>query len=109
MEEKMPVSVVPMDYRIQYDVAMMYFRIGDKAKFNELSIAVEQAAIAEMQKNPNDISTYWNPYKILIDIYEGRDEYGKAIDILTRLDRISPGSPEVKMKIQMLQEKLQGK
>ncbi len=109
MEVNMPISVVPMDYRIQYDVAMMYLRIGDKAKFNELSIGVEQAAIAEMQKNPNDISTYWNPYKILIDIYEGRDEYGKAIDILTRLDRISPGSPEVKMKIQMLQEKLQGK
>jgi hypothetical protein len=107
MEQNLPLSVVPMDYRIQYDVAMMYLRIGNNDKFNELSVFVEQSAIAEMQRNPNDISTYWNPYKILIDIYEGRDEYGKAIDILTRLDRLSPGSPEVKMKIQMLQQKLQ--
>lgn len=109
MEQNIPISVVPMDYRIQYDVAMMYNRIGDKAKFNELSVYVEQSAIAEMQRNPNDISTYWNPYKLLIDVYEAKEEYGKAIDILTRLDRVSPGSPEVKMKIQMLQEKLQNK
>jgi hypothetical protein len=109
MEEKLPRSVVPMDYRIQYDVAMMYFRIGNTAKFNELSEFVEKQALAEMQRNPNDVSTYWNPYKILTDIYENRGEYSKAIDILTRLDRIAPGSPEVKMKIQMLQQQQQGK
>jgi tetratricopeptide (TPR) repeat protein len=109
MEEKLPRSVVPMDYRIQYDVAMMYFRIGNTAKFKELSEFVEKQALAELQKNPNDVNTYWNPYKILTDVYESRGEYSKAIDILTRLDRIAPGSPEVKMKIQMLQQKQQGK
>ncbi len=109
MEEVLPRSVVPMDYRIQYDVAMMYFRIGNTAKFNELSEFVEKQALAEMQRNPNDVSTYWNPYKILTDVYESRGEYSKAIDILTRLDRIAPGSPEVKMKIQMLQQQQQGK
>jgi hypothetical protein len=107
MEHTLPRNVVPMDYRIEYDIAMMYLRIGDKAKFGELSAEIEQSALTEMQRNPNDVSSYWNPYKILIDIYEGREEYGKELDILNRLDRISPGSPEVKMKIDMVKSKLQ--
>jgi hypothetical protein len=106
MEDVMPRSVVAMDYRIEYDISMMYLRIGDKAKFSELASEVESSALAELQRNPTDISSYWNPYKILIDIYEGKEEYGKELDILTKLDRISPGSPEVKMKIDMIKDKL---
>ena len=108
MEENLPVSVVPMDYRIQYDVAMMYNRIGNTAKFNNLADYVIQQSLAALQRNPTDISTYWNPYKILIDIYDAKGEYAKELEILNRLDKISPNSPEVKMKMQLLQQRLQG-
>lgn len=107
METLLPRNVVPMDYRIEYDISMMYLRIGNKDKFNELSVEVEKQALAELQKNPGDISTYWNPYKLLIDIYDGRGEYGKELEMLGKLDRISPGSPEIKAKMELLRSKLQ--
>ena len=61
------------------------------------------------KKNPNDIQSYWNPYKLLIDIYEARSDYAKALDILYQLDRLSPNNPEVKGKIEFLKSKQQGK
>ncbi len=31
----MPRNVIAMDYRIEYDVAMLYNKIGNKEKFND--------------------------------------------------------------------------
>jgi hypothetical protein len=109
MESNMPRSVIPMDYRILHDVAMLYNRIGNKARFNELSYDVENQALRDLNRNPNDISSFWNPYRLLMDIYEARGEYAKAIDILNKMDKLSPGNPEIKMKIEMLRSKMLGK
>ncbi len=108
MESLFPRKVVPMDFKIEYDAAMLYNRLGNKNKFNDMSSEVEKAALEQMKKNPNDIKSYWNPYKILIDIYEARGEYSNAIDILDRLDGMSPNTPEIKQKIELLKNKSQG-
>ncbi|MBE2226892.1 MAG: tetratricopeptide repeat protein, partial [Ignavibacteria bacterium] len=109
MEELFPKNIVPYDYRILYDVAMQYLKADNIAKFNELSPIVEKEAIDAMNKNPNDIQSYWNPYKLLLDIYESRGDYAKALDILYRLDRLSPNNPEVKNKIENMKQRQQGK
>jgi tetratricopeptide (TPR) repeat protein len=109
MEQLMPRSVIPIDYRIEYEIAMLYFRAGRIDKFNEYSAEVEQIAKAEMNKNTADIQSYYNPYKILLDIYEARGDYNAAIEVLQRIDRISPGSNEVKAKIELFKSKLQQK
>lgn len=109
MEEVFPKNVVPYDYRILYDVCMQYYRADNKAKFDELSPIVEKEALDALKKNPNDIQTFWNPYKLLIDIYEARGDYNKTLEILYQLDRISPNNPEVKGKIEALKLKQQGK
>jgi hypothetical protein len=106
MEENFPRSVIPVDYRILYDVAMLYHRIGNESKFTELSTDVEQSALAELNRNPNDIQSYYNPYRLLMDIYEAKGEYKKAVEILEKLDRLAPGSPEVKQKLEMLRSKM---
>ena len=98
-----------MDYRIEYDVSMLYYKLGEKNKFNELAAEVEKGALEQMKKTPNDITSYWNPYKILIDLYDAREDYGKAIDVLGQLDRISPNNPDIKQKIEALKLKQQGK
>jgi hypothetical protein len=108
MEEVFPRKLIPIDYRIEHDAAMMYYRIGNKQKFNELSAEVEKQAQDDLRKNPTDISSPWNPYKMLLDIYEARGDYQNALDILSRLDKISPNSPEVKMKMETLRQQMQG-
>ncbi|MGH2574473.1 MAG: tetratricopeptide repeat protein, partial [Ignavibacteria bacterium] len=108
MEENLPRKVIPMDYRILYDVDMLYHRIGNLNKFNELSYEVEAAALEELRRNPGDVQSYYNPYRLLMDIYEARGDYKNAVEILQRLDRISPGSPEIKAKIEILTQKMKG-
>ncbi|RPI16984.1 MAG: DUF2723 domain-containing protein [Ignavibacteriae bacterium] len=108
MEEIFPRKIIPIDYRIQHDIAMMYYRVGNNAKFNEYSADVEKTALEELRKNPNDMTSAWNPYKLLIDIYDARNDYKSELELLERIDRIAPGSPEVKMKIETLKQKLQG-
>ena len=109
MDSNFPMKVVPYDYRILYDVCMLYFKADNMAKFNELSPAVETEALTALKKNPNDIQTYWNPYKLLLDIYEVRGDYNSSLDILYKLDKVSPNNPEVKMKIEAMKLKQQGK
>jgi hypothetical protein len=109
MEAILPEKVVEMDYKIEYDVAMIYNKLGEKNKFNDKSPGVEKAALEQLNKNPNDINSYWNPYKILIDIYEARGDYSKAIDILNRLDRMSPNNPDIKEKIESLNSRIKNK
>src|SRR4030095_2103185 len=109
MEALFPRNVVPYDYRILYDVCIQYLKADNRAKFDELSPVVEAEALNALKKNPNDIQTYWNPYKLLLDIYEARGDYNKALDILYQLDRVSPNNPDVKAKIDSMKAKQQGK
>ena len=109
MEALFPRSIVPYDYRILYDVCMQYLKADNIAKFNELSPSVEKDALDALAKNPNDIQSFWNPYKLLLDIYEARSDYAKALDILYKLDRVSPNNPEVKAKIESLKLRQQGR
>ncbi len=108
MEQVFPRKLLAIDYRIEHDAAMMYNRIGNKQKFNELSAEVEAQALVDLRKNPTDISSPWNPYKLLLDIYEARGDYQNALDVLSKLDKISPNSPEVKMKMETLRQQMQG-
>jgi tetratricopeptide (TPR) repeat protein len=109
MNTVFPNNVVEIDYRILYDVCMLYLRSGNKASFDKYSPEVEAKALDAMAKNPTDIKSYWNPYKLLIDIYENRGDNAKALDILYRLDRLAPNTPEIRLKIDSLKARTQFK
>ena len=108
MDKRIPRKIIPMDYRIKYDVAMLYLRMGDANKFNEYADEVEVTALEDLQENRTNIQSYYNPYRILIDIYEAKGQYQKAIDILNRLSIESPNDPSVQQKMQILRQKMQG-
>ena len=101
-------DVIPVEYKTQHDIAMLYYQIGNKQKFNELSRDVEIKAKEELSKNPDDIQSPWNPYKLLLDIYEGRGDYRSELDILYRLQRITPDSHEVNDKIESVKSRMEG-
>lgn len=106
MEQILPRKVIPMDYRIQYEISMLYYRAGRIDRFNDYSAEVEVKAREELNKNPMDINNFYGPYRILLDIYEAKNDYSGSLDILQRIDRIAPGSSEVKAKIESLKTKI---
>jgi hypothetical protein len=42
MEELFPVAKIPMDFRMQYQLAEMYYNAGDKEKFSKMIVDVEK-------------------------------------------------------------------
>lgn len=102
MESNFPRKIIAMDYRILYQVAMLYISLDNKARFDEYSTEVENFARAELKRNPNDIQSYYNPYRILLDIYEARGDRDKQLEILNMIDRITPNRPEIRAKIEAL-------
>ena len=106
MEQVMPTDVVPMDYRIEYDLAMLYDKIGNKEKFNQLINNVEQKAEEEMRDNPENYQSYYNPYRVLLDVYESKGEYQKALDLLNRLAASGANDVSIRQKIESIKQKM---
>lgn len=100
-------EAIDMDYRLLYDVAILYNKVGDKVNFDKYSNIVEAGALKELQGpvNQSVMQSYYNPYKILIDIYEAKEDYNKALEILNQLDE---KDPTVVIKKQKIMEKITG-
>lgn len=106
MEQEIPRSVIPMDYRIEYDVALLYKKIGNKQKFDEFADNVVNRAEEEIKSNPENVQSYYNPYRILLDIYEAKGSYQKALDLLNNLQLMSPNDASIKQKIESIKLKM---
>ncbi len=50
----------------------------------------------------------FNPYIILVDLYDGMGNYQAEIEILKRVQAMNPQEPSVAQKIQMVEMKMSG-
>lgn len=96
MQEKMPVNVIPMDYRLMFDMSNFYLEAGDTVKYKQAALKVEKSALEAMEKNPRNIASYYNPYTILLRVYDNLKEYEKAKGILLKLKTLYPGDNSIK-------------
>jgi hypothetical protein len=101
METVISPKVVNMDYRQEYQIAMLYSAIGDRNKFEQYSKGAEAGALQDMKNKNNNTQSYYNPYRILLDIYEARGDYQKAIDILNELDQRDPAVLQKKESLKL--------
>jgi len=106
LQEVIPSTTVPMDYRIEYDIAMLYDRLGNKQKFNEMINNVEIKAIEDLENNPNNFQSYYNPYRVLLDVYEAKGEYQKALDLLNRLAAAGVNDVSIRQKMESIKQKM---
>ncbi|MBI5726958.1 MAG: DUF2723 domain-containing protein, partial [Ignavibacteriales bacterium] len=99
MDRKIPRKTISIDYRLLSDIGDLYFAAGGKKQYVEISKEVEAEALKKIDENPKDVSSYYNPYRLLLEIYEKRPDYDKAINVLTRLLVYYPDDPGIKAKI----------
>jgi len=107
MNEKLPYKVLGMDTGLLFEVANLYLEAGDREKYNEISADVEKRALAELERNPDDVNSYYNPYRILIETYETTEEYDKLLALWQRLETMFPNDPTVKANIKRYQQMIQ--
>lgn len=108
MESKIPNDVLPMDYRLRYDVARLYEVVGARDKFLKIAKEIEPIALEQINRDPMNIYGEYNPYVILVNLYEMMGEYQKAIDILNKVLVYYPQQYQyhVKDRIARLQAKI---
>ncbi len=99
MQEKMPRNVIGMEYPLLYNVANMYYNIGKIEKAKELFAEVEEDAVKDMEENPTNLTSYFSPYRILLDLYGKENKYDKLVDIWKRIQVYYPNDPTVKANI----------
>jgi tetratricopeptide (TPR) repeat protein len=109
MNEKLPYKVLGMDNGLLFEVANLYLQAGDKEKYALLSADVEKQALIDLERNPQDVNSYYNPYRILIETYENQKEYDKLLDLWQKLETMFPNDPTVKANIKRYQDLVQPK
>jgi hypothetical protein len=101
-EKIIPRSHVPLDYRLLYDISNLYYSAEAYNKYRTIVDEVEQYALQALKENPNDVQSYYNPYRLLIDIYNNTKQYDKAIDIFNRLKIMYPNDKSLDDEINKL-------
>jgi lipopolysaccharide biosynthesis regulator YciM len=94
------------DWRLAADVMSFYSRLGVQDRYDKYSNYLERKCWELVNSNQADMNSYYNPYRILMEIYEQRQEYTKAIDVLNRVSAFYPNDPGIKNRIVELQTKL---
>ena len=109
MDEKLPNKLIPMEYGLLYEISNLYLRAGAKDKFDKYSADVEKQALLKLEQDPTDVQSFYNPYRVLIDIYEAQGRNDKLLDIWQKLSGIFPNDPNVAANIQKYRALVEGK
>ena len=108
METIIPRSKIPLGMDLESDLANFYYRIGRMDKFDTLSTEVEASARTLLAEGQENLSGYYSPYRVLMDVYELRKDYKSELDLLKTLqERHYPNDPGLKQRIEALQQKVQ--
>ncbi len=106
MEAIIPRAKIPMGWELTSDLAMFYHRIGREDRFNELANEAEAACLKMIQEGKGNVNSYWNPYRVLLDIYEVRKEHAKTLDVLKGLQAQYPNDQGLKVRIQQTEDRI---
>jgi hypothetical protein len=106
MEAIIPRAKIPMGWELTSDLAMFYHRLGREDRFNELANETEAACRKMIEEGKGNPNSYWNPYRVLLDIYEVRKDYGKTLDLLKGLQTQYPNDPGLKARIEQTQKQV---
>lgn len=91
MEKTIPRSVVQMDYRAAFNLGNLYYYAGAMKQFNDIVSFVEPEALQDIEANPTNVTSPYNPYRILLQLYSLQKSYAKSVVVLTRLQALYPG------------------
>ena len=104
METKIPRENISMDYRLLYNVGIIYYNAGNFDKFKQIASEVEPTAIANLKTSVNQINSPYNSFSMLTDIYIKLKEYGKAVDILNQLKSYYPNDQGIEQEIERIKQ-----
>lgn len=100
MEKKIPSDVIEIPYPYMFEISQLYNTAGATAQYAKMSQKIEKIALQQLQNNPNDVSGYYNPYRVLSEIYGNRKQYDKAVDLFVKLQQKYPDDQGVRSELE---------
>ncbi len=97
MEKKLPRHIIPMDYRLMFDVSGIYRQAGAETEYLAMTKEIETKAWKMLERNPRNLTSNYNPYRMLLEIYDNTHQYKKALKVVSRLEKVIPGDRTVNM------------
>jgi len=98
-----------INYATIFELSNIVFSQGDIGDYNIMSGFVEKAAYQKLEENPNDISSYYNPYKLLTDIYEKRNDLQSLLLIWKKIEQLYLNDLNVKSEISKYEKLIEDK
>ncbi len=109
MEKLVPFSILPMDEpRIVSYIMTMFNQFGDKENFEIYAKYLEKNALDMINSDRIDPQDPFMPYRTLVDIYDARQDYESAKNILERAKEKYPNVPDLINRISYYEQKLKG-
>jgi tetratricopeptide (TPR) repeat protein len=99
MNEKLPYRNLGIDTGLLFEIAGLYLDAGARDRYEEFAIDIEKLALASLERNPQDVESYYNPYRVLLETYENLKAYEKAIGIWEKLRVLYPNDPTIEAGI----------
>lgn len=109
MENKMPRRLLPMEMGLVFELGNLYKRAGAQDKYQVIANEVEKIAIKKLEENPNDVQSFYNPYRVLLEIYESQNRNDKLYELWKKIETLFPDDPQVKANVDKYRQLIQGK
>ena len=93
-----------IDNGLLFEIGNLYQLAGANDRYVDIANEVERNALLALERNPGDVNSYYNPYRLLLEVYENLKEYNKLVGIWQRLEILYPNDPSVKASIQKYQQ-----
>ena len=109
MEYKLPYKLLGIDNGLLFEIANLYKEAGAEDRYKTLAIDVEKNALAEIERDPGNVQSYYNPYRILLETYDNLHEYDKALALWQDLKKLYPNDPSIDANIRKYQRLVEQK
>ncbi len=95
-----PLNVIQPPAAPLFEVGSLYYKVDAAEKYKTIAKISEQLALRQLEKNPTDLQSYYNPYRVLLSIYERNKDYKNLAEIWNKILIMYPNDPNVKANVE---------
>jgi hypothetical protein len=103
MEALIPRSKVPLAWELQADIMSFYQRLGQQDRCEEFASELEPLMKEMIASGQVNLGSYYNPYRVLLEIYDVRKQYGASLELLRELAVMYPNDPNLRQRIALME------
>lgn len=108
MEEVVPSTIHEMDITLKTDLSTMYFMFGDKEALGRIAPELEAHYLKLLAEDPQGRNSSRSPYSVLLNLYEGLEQYDKGVKLLENALGSMPGEPSLTRQLESWREYARG-